>query len=269
VRLPALLALCALPAASAVVAAAACGGPTFTSASPDAGGVSSPAGDGAAGATGSFCALEAGTTTFCDDFDGLPLTSKWDSVDQAGSGAMALIDDAISDSPPGSFKSIAPASIGAQTRGRIVKAFGSGSRIVVAFELAIDATPARLGASVVGGDSLVGIDIGPSYSIGIAAHTDEVSYFEDSTGDSGVTQVLTSKDLVATPTLQGWTRVLIAIDLAHASLSISIGGVALLDGAPITPPGEQAISVYLGAFSHNQTQTLAAHFDNFTIDIAQ
>jgi hypothetical protein len=263
-RLPVVLALCALPPAVAG-GGAACGGPTFTSAAVDAS-TTSPTGssDGAPATGRSFCALEAGANTFCDDFDGPPLASKWDSIDQAGTGAIAVIDTTASYSPPGSFKSVAPFGVGVQ-KGRLVKAFGTASRVVVAFEVLLDTTPMRLPGGV-GGDSLIGINVGASYSIGIAAHTDQVSYFEDATVDGG-TVVLSSKDLVATPTLHGWTAVAVTIDLAHANLSVSIGGVQLLVGAPITPPGEQAISVDLGTFVHNETQTLAAHYDNFTIDL--
>ncbi len=267
-RLPLALGLCALPTAVAV-GDAACGGTAFTSAPEDAG-PSSPAKGGDADATGpeSFCALEAGTHTFCDDFDGLPLTSKWDSVDQ-GSGGTAVIDSApdASFSPPGSLKSIAPPSIGIDTRGRVVKAFASASRIALSFEVQLDATPVKLGLGAVGGDSIVAIQVGPAYAIGLRAHTDEVGFFEQATEDSGATDTLTSKDLVATPTLMGWTQVVITIDLAHANLSIAIGGVQIVNGAPITPPSGQDLTVELGAFSHNQSQALAAHYDNVTIDI--
>jgi hypothetical protein len=269
-RRPAVFALCRLrgiagAAAAAVAAfgAVACGGPSFAGTPTDASVTSPPVVtvDG-----GSFCLLEAGAHTFCDDFDGLPLSSKWDSIDQ-GTGGTARTDSTISDSPPASFKSVAPASLAAETRGRVEKTFGMASHIVVAFDIAIDATPIKLATGALGGDSLLGIYVGPSYSIGLRAHTDEVGYFEDLTTDAGTSEVLTTKDLVATPTLAGWTSVVITIDLANANLSISIGGVALIDQTPITPPNGQSIAFYLGAFSRNQAQSLAAHYDNVTVDI--
>ena len=265
-RLPVVLALGAPPLALAL-GVTACGGPAFTSAPGVAGSLTPDAGgDGAGGLPGSFCAVEAGTHTFCDDFDGPPLAAKWDGVDQ-GTGGTAVTDLTVSDSPPGSFKSVAPASVGTQTRGRLIKSFRTASRVVLDFAMSLDATPARLGSGVVGGDNLVAIAVGPGYSIGLSAHTDQVSYFEDATGDGGASQLASSKDLVATPTLAPWTPVEIAIDLAHASLSVTIGGVVRLDGAPITPPSGQNITVYLGAFSHNQNQNFAVHYDNATIDI--
>jgi len=262
-RLRFVLALALLPFAGAV-GAGACGGAAF-SAPADGGPADVSHADAPAGAE-SFCALEAGTHTFCDDFDGLPLTAKWDSIDEAGGGT-AVTDDAVSYSPPNSFNSIAPASVNGESRGRVVKAFGTASHVVVAFELAIDATPAKVPLGTIGGDSLVGIYVGPNYAVGLSAHTDEVGYFEDTVPDSGLPQVLTSKDLVATPTLAGWTEVTIAIDLAHATLSITIGGAQALNDAPITPPSGQEITVYLGAFLRDQGQNLAAHYDNVTIDV--
>jgi hypothetical protein len=268
-RLPLLRALYALPAALAVVgvgagaiASGACGGPSFAGEAPDAGALPpTPTPD-----AGGFCAQDAGAHKFCDDFDGPPLTSKWDSVDQ-GAGGTAVTDSTVSDSPPASFESIAPASVATETRGRLVKSFGTASRVVVGFELAIDATPVKLASGVVGGDSLLGIYAGASYAIGLRAHADAIGYFEDLTGDGGAAQVLTTKDLVATPTLHGWTPVVMTIDLAHANLSIAIGGVTLLDEAPITPPSGESITVYLGALSRNEAQSLAAHYDNVTIDL--
>jgi hypothetical protein len=265
-RLPLLLALSALPLV-AVGAVVACGGPVFTAAVSDA---SSPAHDAAGdgpGGGGTFCSVEAGTHTFCDDFDGPPLASKWDSIDQ-GSGGTAVTDLTTSVSPPGSFKSVAPMSVGIQTRGRVIKSFGTASRVVVSFVLFIDATPPKLLAgSGTGGDSLVGIAVGPNYSIALNAHTDQVGYAETEPADGGGSTLLSPTDLVATSTLTGWTPVQITVDLAHATLSITIGGVQRLAGAPITPPIGQTISVDLGAFSHNQAQTLAAHYDNVTIDV--
>jgi hypothetical protein len=257
------LALVALAPLAGAALVGACGGAAFTSA-PDEGALGPPVTD-APSTSASFCALEAGTHTFCDDFDGPPLTSKWDSIDQGGNGT-AVTDDTESDSPPDSFKSIAPSSVNGETRGRVVKAFGTASHVVVAFEIALDATPDKVPLGTIGGDSVVGIYVGPNYSIGISAHTGEVGFFEDVIPDSGLTQVLTSKDFT-TPAVSGWTEVVLAIDLAHATVSVTIGGVQALNGAPITPPSGQEITVYLGAFSRNQGQSLAAHYDNVTIDV--
>jgi hypothetical protein len=146
----------------------------------------------------------------------------------------------------------------------------AASRVVVAFELHLDSTPPELVGNAVGGDSLVGIQIGPSYSIGISAHTDKIAYFEDNSADGGTSTPSGGKQLVATATLTGWTELVITVDLASAKISISIGGTPIISGAEITPPAVDAqttISVILGAYSHNQTQPLAAHFDNATIDI--
>jgi hypothetical protein len=255
----------ALAACAALLVA--CGGPAFTAAPADAGAVSpSSTGDGAPSASASFCAADAGAHTFCDDFDGLPLSSKWDSVDQ-GAGGTAVTDSTTSYSAPSSFKSIAPASVGIETRGRVVKSFGKASRVVIAFEMFLDATPVKLAAGAIGGDNVVAIAFGAAYSIGIDAHTDEIAYFEDAIGDGGVAQQLTGKNLVATPMITGWTAVEIAIDLTKATVSISLGGVTRVTNAAITPPSGQSVSVYLGAFAHNQTQELAVHYDNCTIDI--
>jgi hypothetical protein len=259
-------------AASAAGAVVACAGPAFVNAPSDGG---PPAGGGApdapaADASGeSFCLLEAGMHMFCDDFDSLPLVPTW-NIDQAGGGVVA-IDSTRSYSPPNSLMSTAPASNGF-TRGRVLKTFGSGSNVVVALELWVDAAPPKLVASEVGvaGDSLVGIGVGPSYSIGLSAH-DVVGYFEDNTGDAGVTVVRSSKDFtLQTAALEEkWTEVVIEVDLANAALSITIGGVEELVGAPITPPtaGTEPITVDLGCYAHNETAELAAHFDNVTIDI--
>jgi hypothetical protein len=270
-RLPLVLALPALPLSMAGVLAG-CGGPVFTSAASDAS-TTSPAdaggdvGGGSSGGGGTFCAVEAGTHTFCDDFDGPPLASKWTSIEQVGGGT-AVTDLTTSYSSPGSLKTVAPASINAQTRGRVVKSFGTASRVVVSCEIWLDATPPKiLPGAAVGGDSVLVVNVGSSYSIAINAHTDQVGYAEESTGGDGGTQVLSSKDLAATSTLTGWIPVALTVDLAHASLSITIGGVQRLASAPITPPSGQNVVVDVGAFSHNQTQNLAAHYDNVTIDI--
>lgn len=259
-------------AASAAGAVVACAGPAFVNAPaeggpPAAGGTpDAPAADAS---EESFCLLEAGMHMFCDDFDSLPLVPTW-NIDQAG-GGVAATDSMQSYSPPNSLMSTAPASLGI-TRGRVSKTFGSGSKVVVAFELWVDAAPPKLVGSQVGvaGDSLVGIDVGPSYSIGLSAH-DVVGYFENTTGDSGVTVVRSPMNLaLQTAALEEtWTEVVIEVDLANAALSITIGGVEELVGAPITPPtaGTQPITVDSGCYAHNETAELATHFDNVTIDI--
>lgn len=265
-RLPLVLALTALPLV-------ACGGPVFSSAASDAS-TTSPSdaaggdtGGGSGGGGGTFCAVEAGTHTFCDDFDGPPLAVKWASIEQVGGGT-AVTDLTTSYSSPGSLETLAPSSVNATTRGRVVKSFGTASRVVLGCEIWLDATPPKiLPGAAVGGDSVLVVNVGSTYSIAINAHTDQVGYVEESTGGDGGTQVLSSKDLVATSTLTGWIPVSLTVDLAHASLSITIGGVQRLASAPITPPSGQNVVVDVGAFSHNQTQNLAAHYDNVTIDI--
>ena len=115
--------------------------------------------------------------------------------------------------------------------------------------------------------------MGPSYSIGMNAHTDYVGYFEqNSPTDGGASEILSSNTmLVATPTLLGaWTEVVIEVDLGSSdALSITIGGKPEISGAPITPPSGQTITVDVGAYSHNLPASLEAHFDNVTIDITQ
>jgi hypothetical protein len=269
-RLPLVLALPALPLW--IAGAVGCGGPVFSSAASDAS--TTPSSDAAGGDTGggsgggggTFCAVEAGTHTFCDDFDGPPLAAKWASIEQVGGGT-AVTDLTTSYSSPGSLETVAPASVNATTRGRVVKSFGTASRVVLACEVWLDATPPKILGAAVGGDSVLVVNVGSTYSIAINAHTDQVGYVEESSGGDGGTQVLSSKDLVATSTLTGWIPVSLTVDLAHASLSITIGGVQRLASAPITPPSGQSVIIDVGAFSHNQTQNLAAHYDNVTIDI--
>ena len=88
----------------------------------------------------------------------------------------------------------------------------------------------------------------------------------------GATQVLSSKQFaLETSALEKtWTEVLVEVDLAHAGLSVTIGGVEELVGALITPPaaGNGTITVVLGCSAHNELSPgLAAHFDNVTIDL--
>jgi hypothetical protein len=262
------LAACFVPLAIGAAVVAACGGPAFTSASAD-GGPPPPAtsSDAGADAGGSFCAVEAGVHTFCDDFDGLPLASKWSSILQT-SGGIAVTDTAKGYSPPSSLKTSAPGTLGVGG-GRVVETFSqTASKVVVAFEVWIDSAPPKLVSTANAGDNFAEINLGPSYSLGLSAH-DEVAYFENLALDAGGAQNLSSGQLVATSALEtGWTEIVVEVDVAHATLSISIGGQAQISGATITPPPGQTVSVSLGAYLHNEASgTLAVHYDNVTIDL--
>jgi hypothetical protein len=242
----------------------ACGGAEFVAASAsDAGG--SP--DAGATPSGSFCALEAGTHTFCDDFDGPPLASKWTSIEQTGGGTIGD-DSSQSYSAPSSLATIAPNAVAA-TQGRVLEVFGAASKVVVAFEMLIDMAPQQktgVGSVTLGGDSLVAVGIGSNYTVGLSAHAN-LGYYEDTTTDAGVTQVLSSNDdLVVTPGPTKWTSVVLEVDIAAEQLSITVGGQVLLKSAPISPPTGNVV-VNLGAYQRNETATLSAHYDNVTIDI--
>jgi hypothetical protein len=266
------LAACFVPLAVCAAVVAACGGPAFTSASVDGGPPGSGGGGGAdashVDAGGSFCAVEAGTHTFCDDFDGPPLGTKWSSILQTGAGTVAA-DSTKSYSPPSSLKSVVPGTLAAGG-GRVVEAFTqTASKVVVAFEVWIDSAPQTAVNPAGSGDNFVEIELGPSYSIGLSAH-DEVDYFENLVGDSGVDQNLSNGHLVATSTLEsGWTEIVIEVDIAHATLSISFAGQPQLSGATITPPPGQPVSVSVGTYLHGEATngSLGAHYDNVTIDL--
>jgi hypothetical protein len=262
------LASCLSAAGLSLAIAAACGGPAFVGAPADGGAGVIPVPDG-----GSFCALEAGTHTFCDDFDGPPLASRWSTIDRSSStpgvaggagvpAGTAQTDSSESYSTPSSFESAAPAALG-ETRGRIDEIFGSASKVVVAFELSVDSAPAKLTGTATGvsGDALVGVSVGTGYTVGLSAHQD-LGYFEDLASDGGTTG---QDNLIVTP--KGWTPVVLTVDVANAKLSLTVGGQPLLSGKPITPPSSGAITVSLGAYQHNEATPLAAHFDNVTIDL--
>jgi hypothetical protein len=250
---------------------AACGGNAFTAGPTDAG-TSGPSDAGAdvgagGGDGGSFCAVEAGTHTFCDDFDGLPLASKWSSIDQAGGGS-AAVDSSKSVSPPNSFASVAPISATVATSGRVVEAFTqSASKVVVAFEVWFDSTPTRNATSTDSGDNFVTVTAGSSYTVGLGAH-DTIEYFENVTVDGGGVQNLSSKDNLAVSPTSGWSEIVMTVDLANKALSLTMGGQPLLTPPAALTPQTGPITVTLGADQHNELKnSLAAHFDNVTIDL--
>jgi hypothetical protein len=235
------------------VAAIACGGPRFE--------VGAAAGD----AGSSFCARDAGAHTFCDDFDGLPFSSVWDATVDVN-GAVAT-DSSTSISPPNSFVSTANPSLGSTGQGRLTKTLGKASRVVVAVDVRLDEVPDRPGSALGGGTSLLVVDVGPTYVVGLSANSQQVSYFENDTVDGGLV-TLGSRNLVPTQSLLGnWAHVVFDVELASAKLTVSINGTTELGGASITPPTGLSTSVVLGEFSRNVATEAKVHYDDVTIDV--
>jgi hypothetical protein len=236
----------------------ACGGNSFVAGAGDASSI-------ADAGTLSFCAIEGGAATFCDDFDGLPLTSLWTAIDQT-TGATIQHDGTISVSPPNSLESIVPSSVSFSSaqKGRVEKTFPSASEISISFQLHIDQVEAKPNT---GGTSLVLVQLGDN-TLGISANTLEVSYFEDLIADGGDTGQVVG-NITATPIiLDTWVRATLDIDLKNATMTASVNGnsVGPVDIALEASAG-QGPQVYLGIQSRNVVGQLEAHYDNVLINV--
>ncbi|HEY2510965.1 MAG TPA: hypothetical protein VGI39_08920 [Polyangiaceae bacterium] len=255
---------------AALVAASllACGGPEFTTAA-SAGDDSGTGPHGDAGAP-RFCTQDAGTHTFCDDFDGPALGSAWTDIQQTGGGA-AITDSSLFFSAPHSLSAVVPASPATSSdRAQVVKSFGTQvSHIVTNLELYIDAVGPK---TALGADALffVGLGANGGYMLGLDANADNVGFFEEAIGDGGALAApLSAKTLVPTSgLLKTWTSVTFDVDLAKSTVSISLNGTLELSNAPITPPaGSPPVLLYVGLQSRNISSPMGAHYDNVTVDV--
>jgi hypothetical protein len=240
----------------------ACGGQEFV-----AGGGAADASPDVAPSPG-FCALEAGNATFCDDFDGPPLTApnRWSTIDQS-SGAVVQIVTAPSPffSAPASLDSQTPLSLGlGAQRGRVEKTFDSASHVVTSFQLHLDAVGDKPQAGN-GGESFVALELA-SLTVGLSANTNQVTYFEDITADGGVP---VSNVVVATGTIKGsWVPVTFDVDLAHATLDVNVNGTAVGPIQLQVPTGSLGVAqLYFGWQSRNIDQALEAHFDDVVVNV--
>ncbi len=251
----------------AVVAFGACGGSAFSAgATDDAGPVDAPV---VTGPKESFCELEAGTHTFCDDFDdeydGSTLTSLWPTYDRS-TGAAAQDDTSIFVSSPSSFESACPASLGGLLHARIGRQFPgtSTTRVLVAFDLHLDKVGAK--PNVSGGTTFVLLTLGANYSIGLTANQDQISAFENLTLADGGADNATEIVALTPPVLGNWAHVVFDIDLAAGKVGANVAGTAFGPMA-ITPPTGIAPTVFIGLSSREVSTAVEAHFDNVTIDV--
>jgi hypothetical protein len=251
------------------VAFGACGGTEFIAGADDAG----PSTDApvVTGPKQSFCEIEAGTHTFCDDFDdeydGSTLTSLWPDYDRT-TGGTAQDDPTIFVSPPSSFEAACEGSVGTIVRGRVGKTFAPASRVVIAFDLHLDAVGAK--PNVAGGTTFVLLTLGPNYSLGLTANSTAVNGYEDITAaDGGVTD--NDEMVTATPAILGsWVHVSVDANLAERQLSANVNGTAFGPIA-LTPPTQTASTtapaVFIGLSSREVVAPVEAHYDNVTIDV--
>lgn len=252
--------------ALAAVYLVACGGPEFTTASLS----SSDSGAGLKDAADPrFCTEQAIPHTFCDDFDGPALGSAWTDIQQTGGGA-AITDSALFFSAPHSLSSTVPASpTAASFRAEVEKAFGTrASRLVINLELYIDAVAPK-NPLVPNSLFYVGLGANAGYMVGLDADADNVSFFEEGSGDGGGLAPLSTKVLVPTVGLvKTWTAVTFDVDLAKATVSVSLNGTLELSNASITPPaGNPPVLLYVGVQSRNISSPMGAHYDNVTVDV--
>jgi hypothetical protein len=266
-----ILALAAAAAPLFVCAVGACGGAAFSSDARDAA-TSAPleastldAGTAPDAATG-FCARDAGPHTFCEDFDEAPLATDWDTVDQAG--GEATLDDTTSTSAPASFSSLTHAAGGTAARARVVKGFARSARVTMAFDLKVDEALNRIADASVGGVSLLVVNLGSSYSVGLSVNETQLSFFENIQGDGGVTVGGQNVKVTDEKNVQGWTHVTFMFHLAGSSPQATITAGPDTITAPLTPLSTAAVPmVNLGLFSRNLAGDAQAHFDNVTIDV--
>jgi len=265
-RLALALALAPVVAGIAVVGIAvsgACGGNEFVAGSDDGGALDAPA----AHATASFCELEAGTHTFCDDFDneydGATLTDLW-PIFQRDTGATVQDDSSIFVSSPNSLESAAAASGGTLIRARVGHVFGVASSVTVAFHLDKDAAKPT---NTVGGTTFFSLGLGANYALSLSANSDFVDVSEDQTLADASIDERTEQIVATTGILGAWVQVDLQIDLASGHLTGHVNG-ATIPSFTITPPGGLASTVYLGLSSHDVVSSVEAHYDNVTIDVA-
>jgi hypothetical protein len=265
-RLALALALAPVVAGVAVVAVVgACGGSEFIAASDDGGVADAPV----AHATASFCELEAGTHTFCDDFDneydGATLTDLW-PIFQRDTGAIVQDDSTIFVSSPNSLESSAVASGGTLIRARVGHVFGVASSVTVAFDFHLDKDAAKP-TNTVGGSTFFSLVLGANYALNLSANSDVVDVSEDQTlADASVDE--RTEQIVATTSILGtWVPVVLQIDLSQGRLTGTVNG-ATIPTFTISPPGGLATTVYMGLSSRDVISAVEAHYDNVTIDVA-
>ncbi len=238
----------------------ACGGNSFVAGAGDASSVTGPSADGGP----SFCAIEGGAATFCDDFDELPLTSKWTAIDQTN-GATIAKDESTFVSAPSSLESVVPVSLGLSSqRGRVEKAFGNASRIAVSLQLHIDAVAPK---PTTGGTSLLLVQLGTD-TLGISANNSEVTYFEDEVADGGDTNLVVG-DIVSTQNVLGqWVPATLDIDIKNATMTASVNGNSVGPIEIDLPAGAgQSPLLYVGVQSKNATLMLESHYDNVLVNV--
>jgi hypothetical protein len=267
------LALALPPVVAGVVAAAvgACGGTEFVAGSGDGGPTIV---DGSTDAPldafgpGAFCTYEAGTHTFCDDFDGAPLADLWPDI-EVPTGGSAKDDRSIFVSSPNAFESMDPRSdlvtAGTTLHARIGRAFASGSQLVINFELHLDAVGSK--STGVGGTTLLLVTYGGNYSIGISAATDVINVYQDQTqADGGISEV--SSQVATTPLVLGtWVKASLTINLETTTATASVNGTT--GTIALAPPKGFAPTVYIGMSSRAVAVSVEAHYDNVTVDVIQ
>jgi hypothetical protein len=272
VRLLAGLVCSVAVAGVAVGVVTACGGNNFVAGAADA---SSTSGSSSgAGGGPSFCAIEGGAATFCADFDESTSVATsgsdgWSAIDRTNDSTVGVVNDPAAPSQPSSLNSATPTTLGlSEQRGRVEKIFStSASRIVVSFQVQIDAVADKPGAGVVGGTSFVEVVLG-DVTLGLGANALEVSYFEDQASDAG-TVAAPVGDILPTSTVKGtWVPVSLDIDIAHAQLTASVAGTTVGPVLITLPAGAGASSqVYIGVQSHNVDAPLQSHYDNVLINV--
>ena len=162
-----------------------------------------------------FCAAlppDAPAAVFCDDFDGPPLSAKWDVV-LVPPASELRVDSAEFTSKPGSLLLSVPDGQTANQAVYVAKQFDNASSVTVAFDVRLDSVPTSDTTYV------VEIEMGRDAVLLFVARGAWTLQQAITAGDGS--QSFPGTDLSALPT-SAWTHVAIAISAVDGGSSMAV-----------------------------------------------
>ena len=209
-----------------------------------------------------FCGAlptDAPSAVFCDDFDGPPLSAKWDLV-LVPPASELRIDSAESTSKPSSLLLSVPAGQTANQALYVAKQFDNASSVTVAFDVRLDSVPTADTTYV------VEIEMGRDAVLLFVARGAWTLQQAITAGDGS--QTFPGFDLSALPT-SAWTHVAIAVSAVAGGSSKAVvtfndtSETVALD--PSWAPATFRIRVG-SKYVNVPTQSRRVHFDNVRVD---
>ena len=219
----------------------------------DAGGDGSPdAGDASpADAASGFCASQASSQLFCEDFDqGVP--GQFAMTTYGGGAIAADVSDFAS--PPESLWANTPAlaaagaSAGAFATASFSTAGAGRLRLQAALQVDAGCVANRDGVELVQLVSMTG-----SYAVTLQSSATETDLIEQSFGrDGGIAQFVSHRVSGPWPST-GWNVLVVDVDLTAAKVTVEVSGMTKIDAESLSllPPSLGAVSIDLGAATEN------------------